>query len=185
MSSVPPLPGPPPLPGSTRVCPKCKMHVPAKAYVCAYCKKRLRTSPALSGCLIVLGVLFAFSVISTAFKSSPPPPAPITPEQQAEHAAQAKAAQEKAAEAEAAFLKTPAGRIWKKHPTWDREICGVIAEKKIRIGMTAEQIRAAWGKPEKVNSTITARGTHEQWVYGDGQYVYFDEGVMRSLQQSN
>ena len=41
----------------------------------------------------------------------------------------------------------------------------------ISIGMSADQVLASnWGKPKSVNTTITAKGKHEQWVYSGGQY---------------
>lgn len=53
----------------------------------------------------------------------------------------------------------------------------------VRIGMTAEQVRAScWGKPRYVNRTTTARGTSEQWVYGGGNYVYLDNGIVTTVQ---
>src|SRR5258708_19056971 len=39
----------------------------------------------------------------------------------------------------------------------------------VSIGMTADDVRkSSWGKPRSINETITARGKHEQWVYGGG-----------------
>lgn len=55
----------------------------------------------------------------------------------------------------------------------------------VRIGMTAEQVRAScWGKPQKVNATHTAGGDHEQWVYPGYQYVYVRNGIVTSIQTS-
>ena len=53
-----------------------------------------------------------------------------------------------------------------------------------RIGMTPKQVTEGtnWGKPESVNRTITATGTDEQWVYGDGNYLYFRNGKLRAIQ---
>jgi hypothetical protein len=54
-----------------------------------------------------------------------------------------------------------------------------------RIGMTSNGVlKSCWGKPRHVNTTITARGKHEQWVYGGG-YLYLDDGVVTSIQTSN
>ena len=36
---------------------------------------------------------------------------------------------------------------------------------------------------EKVYKTINSSGTHEQWVYGGGNYLYFDDGVLSSIQK--
>lgn len=54
----------------------------------------------------------------------------------------------------------------------------------VSIGMTADQVRAScWGKPERINQTITARGKHEQWIYGRS-YVYLENGTVTSIQTS-
>lgn len=58
-------------------------------------------------------------------------------------------------------------------------------EKKDRpaIGMTAEEVEAtAWGKPDRKNITEAYYGTHEQWVYEGKGYVYFDDGIVTSIQ---
>lgn len=53
-----------------------------------------------------------------------------------------------------------------------------------RIGMSAKQVResTSWGEPEKINRTTSARGTHEQWVYGGGNYLYFRNGKLVTIQ---
>lgn len=53
-----------------------------------------------------------------------------------------------------------------------------------RIGMTPKQVTEGtnWGKPERINRTITATGTDEQWVYGNGNYLYFRNGKLRAIQ---
>lgn len=64
------------------------------------------------------------------------------------------------------------------------------AEKKdcdrrggIAVGMTAKQVLAScWGRPEHVNRTTTAHGTHEQWVYHTSNYVYLDNGIVTAIQ---
>lgn len=53
----------------------------------------------------------------------------------------------------------------------------------VKIGMTREQALASnWGKPSKVNKTIHSNGTHEQWVYGGHNYLYFENGILASIQ---
>jgi hypothetical protein len=52
----------------------------------------------------------------------------------------------------------------------------------VSIGMTKAQVIAScWGKPQNINTTATANGIHEQWVYGGG-YVYLDNGVVTAVQ---
>lgn len=65
---------------------------------------------------------------------------------------------------------------------WDDRTCTAVAMKKVFVGMTAEQARASWGSPEDVNRTTRSSGVHEQWVYGSGSYLYFDNGVLTAIQ---
>ena len=49
--------------------------------------------------------------------------------------------------------------------------------------MTKEEVlQSNWGKPEKVNKTTNQYGVHEQWVYPGYQYLYFDDGILTSIQ---
>lgn len=54
----------------------------------------------------------------------------------------------------------------------------------VSVGMTKEEVlMSSWGRPQHVNSTTTSRGTREQWVYGGGNYLYFDEsGRLTTIQ---
>ncbi|MBI5792765.1 MAG: hypothetical protein HZA63_14945 [Rhodocyclales bacterium] len=58
------------------------------------------------------------------------------------------------------------------------------ARPGVSIGMTQAQVlnETNWGKPERVNRTTTAAGTREQWVYGNGNYLYFHNGTLTSIQ---
>lgn len=53
----------------------------------------------------------------------------------------------------------------------------------VSIGMTAEQVRKSnWGNPRSVNRTTGTYGVHEQWVYGDGNYIYLENGRVTAIQ---
>jgi hypothetical protein len=65
------------------------------------------------------------------------------------------------------------------HPEYGKEILA----HQVTPGMSQDDVVASWGKPEHVNTTITASGRHEQWVYGN-QYVYFDDGRVSAVQSS-
>jgi len=57
------------------------------------------------------------------------------------------------------------------------------AKGGVRIGMTASEVRSSnWGKPESVNRSTGSYGVHEQWVYGGNNYLYFENGVLKSIQ---
>ena len=59
----------------------------------------------------------------------------------------------------------------------------VRTPQKPRIGMTANEVLStSWGKPEDVNRTTTAFSVKEQWVYGNGRYVYLTDGIVDAIQ---
>lgn len=57
------------------------------------------------------------------------------------------------------------------------------------IGMSKEQTRDSdykqfdWGRPMRVNTTRTKAGQVEQWVFGDGRYLYFTNDVLTAIQE--
>ena len=53
----------------------------------------------------------------------------------------------------------------------------------VRIGMSQKQVLASsWGKPEHVNRTISVTGITEQWVYSSKSYLYFQDGLLTTIQ---
>lgn len=53
----------------------------------------------------------------------------------------------------------------------------------VHIGITAaEALRSSWGRPDHVNRTITALGVDEQWVYPNGNFLYFENGILTAIQ---
>ena len=54
---------------------------------------------------------------------------------------------------------------------------------KVKIGWNKELCKEAWGEPRSINKTTTAYGVHEQWVYYGNRYLYFDDGVLTSIQE--
>lgn len=57
-----------------------------------------------------------------------------------------------------------------------------IIDGEIRVGMTKEDVRAAWGDPRSINrSYYEGTGAETQWCYGRGsglQCVYFENGYV-------
>lgn len=53
-----------------------------------------------------------------------------------------------------------------------------------KIGMDKSRIKYGtnWGSPEYINTTIDAKGSHEQWVYRGNRYLYFDNNKLTSIQ---
>lgn len=54
-----------------------------------------------------------------------------------------------------------------------------------KIGMTDNEVinETSWGKPEDINKTTTVYGTSEQWVYSGYKYLYFDDGILTTIQE--
>ena len=114
------------------------------------------------------------------------PTVPLTPEQVAAEARQRKAMAVLEQKHRAAYLKSPVGRVCSQHVGWSLEICGIVAQHKVRIGMTDEQAVAAWGRPESINDTTTPNGTMSQWVYNERTaYLYVVNGVVVGSQTSH
>lgn len=73
----------------------------------------------------------------------------------------------------------------------NREERRLIAEEAkkpkydIKLGMLSMHVLTSkWGAPQKVNKSIDAGGTHEQWVYGNNRYLYFDNDRLSAIQTS-
>jgi len=64
------------------------------------------------------------------------------------------------------------------------ELTGTKCTKngKAMIGESPERTRkCGWGKPERINRSIYASHTREQWVYGGNNYLYFENDVLVSI----
>lgn len=56
-------------------------------------------------------------------------------------------------------------------------------KKGVSVGMSVQEVlQSSWGRPETVNRTTSARGTREQWVYPGFQFLYFEDGVLTTIQ---
>jgi hypothetical protein len=83
------------------------------------------------------------------------------------------------------YSSTPLEDVRFEDPTVVAARAKQICAKKggVHIGMTEKAVLAScWGKPEKRNVTITAHGEHDQWVYGNGSYVYLEDGIVTAIQ---
>ena len=100
-----------------------------------------------------------------------------------ERAQEAKREKERKTEEDARLTLT-GKRIHARHPEWEADDCNTIGKRKIRIGMTKEQVAAAWGRPYHINKTHNAYGRSEQWVMHEmgSNYVYFEDGFCTTIQ---
>lgn len=71
----------------------------------------------------------------------------------------------------------------KNNPDWPPIYVKLILDNKIAIGMSKDQVKAAWGIPTVINDHITKQRNHEQWVYRNfDSYVYFTNGLVDAIQ---
>jgi hypothetical protein len=67
--------------------------------------------------------------------------------------------------------------------SWPEPVRKMVAARQVGVGMTPQQVLAAWGEPARVNERVDATGRWEQWVYPRGdatQYVHMRNGVVFS-----
>lgn len=57
-----------------------------------------------------------------------------------------------------------------------------LAAHRIWIGMSKEEAEISQGKPNDINRSVGSWGTHEQWCYPGGVYLYFENGRLTSWQ---
>jgi len=68
-------------------------------------------------------------------------------------------------EEQAAFNKTKAGQICLKHPTWTKDDCTGVADKKIWVGMKYEMLVEEIGKPDHSNLSNYGSGSRYQYCW--------------------
>jgi len=161
---------------TNKKCPYCFSEMDLRASVCPSCKQKVgnadkhgiakKHTSSLTGCLAVIFALFLIGIISSLIGLS--------------KTDYTKSSIQGMPEVQ---LTDKGKKIKAKYPSWPNGVCNTVAKKEIHRGMIAEQVKAAWGKPQRINETVGAWGTHEQWVYGD-TYVYFENGLMTSWQSS-
>jgi hypothetical protein len=65
---------------------------------------------------------------------------------------------------------------------FDERNFNLIKNNKIAMGISEQVLTCSWGAPNRINDTVGHWGAHRQYVYGSGQYVYVENGVVKSWQ---
>jgi|SRR6516164_4077093 hypothetical protein len=136
-------------------------------------------------------ITFIIAIAASLCGCNTLPPSPSSPD---EYDAQERAMRDEMAQTEkemeryrpeniAAEAKRRREDYVNAHPELESWLRDAILTGKIKIGMTAEQVEASCGKPPGgVNTTVTAYGKSEQWVY-ENDYLYFVNGILTSYQK--
>ena len=64
------------------------------------------------------------------------------------------------------------------HPGLNPEITEALREGKISKGMTEDDVRAAWGDPERETVTVAEGGTSKIWAYDTPIGKQFTQGTV-------
>lgn len=90
---------------------------------------------------------------------------------------------EKIEKAHAVIEKARIAKLQKEADIEAKKEAKLKKSRGVQIGMSAEDVIASsWGKPQSVNTTTTARGSREQWVYGNRSYLYFVDKTLTTIQ---
>lgn len=65
---------------------------------------------------------------------------------------------------------------------YGEQVGNAILSGNVLIGMTSTQCREAWGSPKTINRTTSRYGVREQWVYAGSRYLYFENGILTTIQ---
>ncbi len=66
-------------------------------------------------------------------------------------------------------------------PSWPDDVLGLVACRRIRPGFSADQLRAAWGRPARIVPDLDGVRPIEQWDYGHRSVLVWD-GRVKSWQ---
>lgn len=81
------------------------------------------------------------------------------------------------------YLSQQKKKIWEKEMIrkYGKTNGQLIIAGKVRLGFSKKMCEEAWGTPNDINKSTGSWGTHEQWVYGTGNYLYFENGKLTSI----
>lgn len=65
---------------------------------------------------------------------------------------------------------------------WPKATWVAIERRTAVLGMSPDQARLAWGGPMRIHRTTNRKGIRQQWVYRGSRYLYFDNGILASIQ---
>lgn len=73
-------------------------------------------------------------------------------------------------------------RFQNKYPHLSLDVLDTIESGKVFLGMQKDLVIMSWGIPRSINKTTASYGAHEQWVYSIGNYLYFEDGILTTIQ---
>ena len=89
---------------------------------------------------------------------------------------------------EQGLINYGADYIYPENPikkSWHKGVIEAIKAHRVSVGMSEDQARLSWGQPQHINTSVNAANKEEQWVYGNGDYLYFTNGMLTSVQTND
>jgi len=59
----------------------------------------------------------------------------------------------------------------------------MVAERKAWTSMSFDMARDSWGEPDKIQRSEVTSGTTERWIYPNGRYLFFKNGLLESWKE--
>lgn len=82
-------------------------------------------------------------------------------------------------------------KIWEKEQAekytrlikkYGKSIAKDMMDGSVSIGWNKQMCIESWGKPDRINKTTSKYSVSEQWVYDSGNYLYFENGKLVTIQ---
>ncbi len=55
--------------------------------------------------------------------------------------------------------------------------------RRVPIGMTRDMVAEMLRKPQSTNGRLLLESVRDEWLYGSGLSLYFDDGILTGYQQ--
>lgn len=68
-----------------------------------------------------------------------------------------------------------------QHPDITPEVWAIIQKSQIRVDMTSEEVRLAWGRPSRVERQPSRTGIVEYWYYSNNRIVQIWDGRLSKI----
>lgn len=68
--------------------------------------------------------------------------------------------------------------IRERYPNLTDDVWQCVIHGKVKEGMTKDEVRLALGAPTSVSERPSYGGLREYWQYGDGTYLFFEDGIL-------
>ncbi|MDE6513468.1 MAG: hypothetical protein K2L05_04720, partial [Muribaculaceae bacterium] len=71
----------------------------------------------------------------------------------------------------------------KNYPQISDTNWNLISQGRVALDMTREECRLALGAPSQVDREALPNGIFERWIYEDGVYLFFTDGLLTRFRQ--